>query len=301
MKNFIRGITISTVFSMIYLPKGVYAHGTEERHHDLSTYAFWELWNPILFISVLFIFGIYLYKTRSREESYSVSSVRKLSFLAGLIMLFSALGSPLHILGDEYLFSAHMLQQSIVYIIVPPFILLGLPEKMVTPLIHFCQKFKFFMIITKPLISLLLFNILFSFYHIPMVFDALVSNAVFHNISHLLLMIAAFLMWIPVIPPTKSLDSLSSMKKIAYIFGAGILLTPACALIIFAENPMYATYAAAPQLFEWLPPLDDQQLGGIIMKILQELMFGSIIGYVFFKWAKEERLKDPMLTRLTNL
>ena len=36
----------------------------------------------------------------------------------------------------------------------------------------------------------------------------------------------------------------------------------------------------------------DQQTGGIIMKIVQEIVYGTIIGYVFFKWARREREKD---------
>jgi len=294
MTNFIRGTIVLIIVSILGLSKGVYAQGLKEQHNNLSTYTFFDLWNPTLFILILLVFGIYLYGMRSREATYSVNNLRKVSFLVGLIILFIALGSPLHILGDKYLFSAHMLEQSLIYIVMPPLILLGLSEKMVAPTVEFCKKFKILLIIRNPLVSLLLFNTLLSFYHMPMIFDALVSNAIFHNISHILLTITAFLMWIPIIPPAKSLDSLSAIKKIAYIFGAGILLTPACALIIFAHSPMYTTYAIAPQLFEWLPPLTDQQLGGIIMKIVQEIIYGFIIGHVFFKWAKEERLKDKI-------
>ena len=38
-------------------------------------------------------------------------------------------------------------------------------------------------------------------------------------------------------------QTLSGIKKVGYIFADGILLTPACALIIFADTPMYATYS----------------------------------------------------------
>jgi putative membrane protein len=34
---------------------------------------------------------------------------------------------------------------------------------------------------------------------------------------------------------------------------------------------------------------EDQQVGGVIMKIIQEIVYGSVIGYNFFKWAKREQ------------
>ncbi|OXT17194.1 hypothetical protein B9K06_12605 [Bacillus sp. OG2] len=291
MKILIRVIFSLVFCSILYNPQDVFAHGPE-KPKELATLTFVEHWNPFLLILVVLITWVYFYLQRRWAASYLVSSLRRLSFVLGLITLFIVFGSPLHILGDSYLFSAHMLQQSLVYIVMPPLLLLGLPKPIVAfVLVHF-QKFKFFKLLTNPLISLVLFNVLFSFYHIPIIFDTLVSNTVYHSFSHIILTITAFLMWIPVIPPTKSTDVLSNMKKIAYLFGAGVLLTPACALIIFAENPIYQTYSDAPQIFAWLSPIDDQQLGGVIMKVVQEIMFGFIIGYVFFKWTKEERLKD---------
>ncbi len=107
--------------------------------------------------------------------------------------------------------------------------------------------------------------------------------------THALLTLSAILMWIPLIPLTRELESLSEIQKIGYIFASGVLLTPACALIIFSKVPFYTVYAHAPQLFAVLPYLEDQRTGGIIMKVFQELVYGSTIGYIFFKWAKKER------------
>jgi putative membrane protein len=47
-----------------------------------------------------------------------------------------------------------------------------------------------------------------------------------------------------------------------------------------------------PEFLHWMPVVQDQQTGGIIMKIVQEIVYGTIIGYVFFKWARREREKD---------
>jgi putative membrane protein len=38
--------------------------------------------------------------------------------------------------------------------------------------------------------------------------------------------------------------------------------------------------------------VEDQQTGGVIMKIIQEIVYGTVIGYVFFRWARREREKE---------
>jgi putative membrane protein len=113
--------------------------------------------------------------------------------------------------------------------------------------------------------------------------------------------------------PVPEWNRLSDLRKMGYIFANGLLLTPACALIIFAGEPLYRVYtdpaiwASAmgycvsgngeallalvdgPSAFTMLGPFEDQQSGGIIMKLVQEVMYGSILAYVFFQWFRKER------------
>ena len=46
-----------------------------------------------------------------------------------------------------------------------------------------------------------------------------------------------------------------------------------------------------PEFLHWMPVVQDRQTGGIIMKIVEEIVYGTIIGYVFFRWARREREK----------
>jgi len=105
-------------------------------------------------------------------------------------------------------------------------------------------------------------------------------------------LISAFMLWFPVFCPLPEYNRMSELKRMAYIFLNGVLLTPACALIIFAKAPMYAMYAAVPESLLLLPMLDDQQLGGVIMKIVQEIVYGIALGYTFFRWYRRERKRD---------
>ena len=107
-----------------------------------------------------------------------------------------------------------------------------------------------------------------------------------------MLTLTAFFMWMPLIPMAKELDKLSEIYKIGSVFAAGMLLTPACALIIFADQSFYTVYSEAQPLFAALPALEDQRTGGILMKVVQEIVYSTVIGYIFFKWARKEKAEE---------
>ena len=111
--------------------------------------------------------------------------------------------------------------------------------------------------------------------------DYLMKNDVLLFAYHTVLLVTAFIMWFPVFCPLPELNRLNDLKKMAYIFGNGVLLTPACALIIFADSIIYDMYSNVTVPFTHLSPLDDQQLGGVIMKILQEIIYGATFSLYF--------------------
>lgn len=259
--------------------------------HILKKYDFWQLWNPdILFLIILAGLVYVLITGQLRHlflKSTPVEIRRKVSFIAGLIMLYFAMGSPLHLIGHDFLFSAHMLEQAIVYFVVPPLLLFGLPNWLVAyrKLVYLNQVSR---IILHPLTALLAFNALFSFYHLPPIFDKVNINEIFHLLTHTILMLSAILMWRTIIFPLSREKQLSELHKIGYLIANTLLLYPACALIIFAGQSLYETYQEVPILITYLPLLHDQQLGGIIMKFVQEGVFITAIAFLFFKWYRKE-------------
>jgi putative membrane protein len=58
-------------------------------------------------------------------------------------------------------------------------------------------------------------------------------------------------------------------------------------MITFADEVLYLWYVAAPRMWG-LSPLDDQQLGGLLMWIPGNLWLFAAIGVLFFRWAREE-------------
>lgn len=219
-----------------------------------------------------------------------VSAKQKSYFFIGWLIYYLALGSPLSLLAHQ-LFSMHMLQMSLLYFVMPPFLLLGLPSWVFRPLLKFRWVRKIGSFLTKPLIVLFLFNGSISVYHFPYVFDSIMESMFLHYLSHAILLLLALCVWWPVVCPVSELDRVKPLHKLAFIFANGVLLTPACALIIFADEPLFASYQQLSGL-EILPALQDQALGGVIMKITQEIVYITAIGFVLSQWFRLQRQRD---------
>jgi putative membrane protein len=290
---------------------------------NLSMFGFEALWSPYFLMFTIFILvAYYLLITRFRrnfENSSKVSIKQQSFFVSGIVLLYFIKGGPVDLIG-HLLFSVHMTQMALMFLVVPPLLMLGLPEWFLRWLVSFKGVHYMLGFFGKPLIALFVFNGLFSFYHIPDIFDTIKIDVLYHGIAMGILFFTAFMMWWPIVTPLEEQYALSPVKKIGYMFANGILITPACALIIFATAPLYATFTdsqmwadalqlcvpldvlqtldlSGPYMFSTMPPVEDQQLGGVVMKILQEIVYGTAIGYIFFGWVRKtkEKEKEPVI------
>lgn len=266
-------------------------HQTDAHISILSMWHFeWIIY--ILILAVVYYLVVGPLTKRFGQKENEVTIYRQISFYFGLFLLFVAYGSPVTEMGEQYLFSAHMISMAIVYLSVPPLLLVGTPAWLARKVLELPAVGKIVSFMTKPLIAILLFNLFFSIYHVPVIFDYAMTNLGAHMVYHYGLLLLAIFMWWPVICPVPEKDSLSELQKMGYIFANGVLLTPACALLIFGDSIIYNIYVGAPQLVDSLPPVTDQQMGGIIMKIAQEIVYGCVLGFVFVQWVQKQKKQD---------
>ncbi|WP_066192815.1 MULTISPECIES: cytochrome c oxidase assembly factor CtaG [Gracilibacillus] len=284
---------------------------------DLSIFGFRALWSPYfaIFVACLGILYYIIFIRRQDDKKATISQIK--FFYGGLLLLYVIKGAPIDLLS-HIMFTSHMLQMALYCLLFPILIIKGLPkwvwERIFSlPVLGFVLR-----ILTKPLIAILLFNGLFSIYHIPVVFDFAKANEWAHTSISLILLVSAFIMWWPIFTPIKEMDTMSPLLKIGYMAGNGMLITPACALIIFSMVDIYTTFGATgswvqalalcvptdildgltlsgPEMFSPIGVLEDQQLGGIIMKITQEIIYGAVIAKIFFPWFNKGTDKvDPL-------
>ena len=68
---------------------------------------------------------------------------------------------------------------------------------------------------------------------------------------------------------------------------------PVFAFLTFANEAIYPTYAWAPRIIN-LDPLNDQILGGVIMKVVNMGFSLTILVSCFYYWSRLEANDDPV-------
>lgn len=287
---------------------------------SLDIFGFRALWSPFFLIVLLVILATYFLVTTKYRSLFSQSEAltRKqwLSFVSAMVLLYVVKGSPIDLLG-HIMFFVHMIQMAILYLVIPILFIYGIPPWVWRPVLSKPFIKPLFAFFTKPLIALILFNGVFSFYHVPNIFDIVKTDMWMHAIYTSVLFLLAICMWWPLVNELEEYETLNGLKKVGYIFADGILLTPACALIIFADTPMYSTFSdpnawasalelcvpsttlaslnlSGPEMFNSMSLLEDQQTGGVLMKVIQEVVYGVILAQVFFSWFRKEQTIDEL-------
>ncbi|MEN1966999.1 cytochrome c oxidase assembly factor CtaG [Lentibacillus sp. N15] len=290
---------------------------------ELQIFGFRALWSPYYMI---FIIGLclayYLITVRFRHRfgvGEKPTGKQQIMFYLGMVLLYAVKGSPIDLLSHIML-TAHMIQLAVYFLLFPILMIKGIPVWIWEWFAHLPVIKPVLRLLTKPIISLLLFNSLFSIYHIPVIFDYSKESPIAHTLFTSIILVAAFIVWFPIITPLKEFNKMTPLLKIGYIFLNGVLITPACVLIIFADVPLYAAYSqngawmqalalcvpgdvlqglsysiSGPEMFSPMSTMEDQQLGGIIMKLMQEITYLTVMGRVFFSWFTKESLRvDPL-------
>lgn len=285
---------------------------------SLEMFGFRALWSPFFLLFLAIVLFLYFYITIYRVNRFKDSEPLKRSeailFTTTIVLLYITKGAPLDLMG-HLMFYAHMIQMAVLYLVIPPLLIVGIPGWIWRKVLNYSIVKPLFGFFTKALVALILFNGMFSFYHIPLIFDAIKMSMWLHAIYTIVLFIFAIFMWWPLVNRLPEYETLSGLKKVGYIFADGILLTPACALIIFADTPMYATFSdpsawmealklcvpgstlanlnlSGPEVFNSMSLIHDQQLGGVIMKIIQEIVYGVVLGQIFFSWYRKEQAES---------
>ena len=288
----------------------------------ISVFGFQALWSPYLLGTLLLVTVLYFLVTVKWQHKFATSEPLKKSeaihFILFVISYYMIKGSPIDLLG-HIMFTLHMTQMAFLLLLVPIFFIKGIPNWIWRAVVKLPVVRTIFKIFTKPLVSIVLFTGMFSVYHLPAIFDTVKLNETLHMSYTMLLFIAAIFMYWPLLNNVEGQHEMKNMNKLAYIAANAVLITPACALIIFASNPMYGTYSdsdlwlkamelcvpsatlsglslSGPELFSNIGLVEDQQIGGVLMKIIQEIIFGVILFRIFRKWWNTERSNQEEIT-----
>jgi putative membrane protein len=270
--------------------------GRPHRPHDLIyTWGF----DPLVLASLVLSGWLYvrgcLKLWRGAGVGRGIRRWEAIAYLAGWLALFVALVSPLHPMG-EVLFSAHMTQHEIMMLVAAPLIVLGKPVIAFlwalpiswsrrlggwTNARYFARTWNS---ITNPLTAWLIHAVSLWVWHVPMLFQATLRSDLVHTIQHLFFLGSALLFWWALVHGPRG--TLGYGAAALYVFTTSVHSGVLGALITFSRSLLYPAYSVTT--LSWgLTPLEDQQLGGLIMWVPAGLVY-IVAGLAFCAgWLKE--------------
>lgn len=258
---------------------------------------FWATrWNlaPSLLIGTLLVVGLYLYAVGPYHRRFypdlPIRGGQTGAFLLGSALILLALISPLDELGDDYLFSAHMVQHLCLTTFGPPLLLVGTPAWMLERCLGRRPLFLALKGLTLAPVAFLLYNADFLIWHIPTFYNATLENESIHICEHLTFLLFGLLSWWPILSPSPMLPRLWPGGQILYIFLMGMPAVLLGAGLTFAQ-PLYTPYLTAPLLWGISHALD-QQLGGLIMWVPINLFYIVIMSALFLRWMQRQEARQ---------
>jgi cytochrome c oxidase assembly factor CtaG len=237
----------------------------------------WHFEPAVIFGSAALFFA-YLWVVRFRMNRKTAL------FGSGVLLMLLTLIGPLDFLGDKYLFSAHMLEHILLYLAVPPLLLLGLPPAPVSSFLSIEVAAKAERFLRRPTAAWLMAVGTMWLWHLPVLFNAALHHEWIHVAEHMSILLTGTRFFWPIFTPLQS-HRLSPVIGAVYIFTAmsanmilGILLT-------YSPLGYYPTYMASSgdsvfQLIRtvWkLDPQSDLNLGGMFMWIIGGLLYFTML------------------------
>lgn len=206
----------------------------------------------------------------------------------GLALIWVASGWPIHDIGEQSLFTFHMVEHMILGLLVPPLMLMGLPRWLADATLGHPKVAPWLRPMAKAVPAFILFNTVFVVIHWPLAVEMMLTNQSAHFGIHAALFVAAFLMWMPVLSPTSAIPKLGRPMQMLYLFLQSLLPTIPASFLTFSSTAIYPVYGDA-SLAWGINPVTDQTIAGIVMKIGGGLILWIAIAFIWFRWTSEER------------
>jgi cytochrome c oxidase assembly factor CtaG len=212
---------------------------------------------------------------------YAVPTIRRCAFGAGLLIALAAVVTPLATLSLHYFLWAHLLQNVALAEWAPALLVVGLSPVLARAL----SRPSSVQVLVAPYVALPVWLAVYGVWHVPALYDTGLRHRLVWDVEHLSYVVAGCLLWWPVFQDVPR--KLSAGARSAYLFGAFVLASPLGLVLALLPSPIYAFYEQADRLWG-VSPLEDQQLGGVLMAVSEGVLFFALFAFFFIRFMAEE-------------
>jgi putative membrane protein len=257
--------------------------------------------DPAVLAPLALLAGIYVWRFReARREAggRGAGPLQAAAFAGAMLALLAAFASPIDGLGDDYLFSAHMVQHVLLGDIAPLLLLLSLSRVIMRPATRRLQGVERALgPFASPATGLVLWIGVIYLWHIPALYDAAVESPALHLLEHASFMAAGLALWWPLIQPVPMRRRMTGMQPLLYIASAKAGLATLGLILTWSSTALYPYYERTPRIWG-LSPVDDQNVGGVIMMVEQSFTLVLVLVFLFVRMLTRSEAEEVRRERL---
>ncbi len=248
---------------------------------------------------------VFVYVRRFREARAEAGGrgagpLQALAFAGAMLALLIALASPIDSLGEDYLFSMHMLQHVLLGDVAPLLLLLSLSRVIMRPLTRRLMRVERALgPLAHPATGIGIWLGLMYLWHIPALYDSALEHPVIHVLEHAAFFTAGICVWWPLIQPVPMRRRLTGLWPLAYIGAAKVGLAALGLYLTWSTSVLYPYYETVPRVWG-LSAIQDQNMGGAIMMVEQSLTFVTVLVAVFVRMLSSSEADELRRERLED-
>jgi putative membrane protein len=288
---------ILVIFCILGLSTVSLGHGGEV-HEPPSIWSLWEFDPLIVFILITSatVYSLGLRNLwRSAGIGHGIKKVEAIYYALGWVSLAVALVSPVHLLG-EVLFSMHMTQHELLMLVAAPLIVLGRPfvaaawavpaasRKAAGAVVRSSPVNRAWLVVSNGAVAWVVHAIALWVWHIPVMFQATLRSDLVHTLQHASFFLTALLFWWAILFGRRGLQSYGA--GVLYLFTTMVQSGLLGIFLTLTSHVWYPVYSATTGQYG-LSPLEDQQIGGLIMWIPAGLIYMFAALVMFAGWLRD--------------
>jgi len=258
---------------------------------------------PQVIAALVLVAAVYWWRMRDLHRRRPLGRrdwARVASFTAGIVVLFAALCSPIDTVGEERLFTVHMLQHLLLADIAPILLLLGLTRAFMRPAVRRLRPVEEALgPLAHPLVPLVALVATMWAWHLPALYELALDHAWAHALEHAMFFTTGVAFWWFLIEPVPPRHRLTGPASIAYVSTAKLLLGALGVVLAFSPNAIYDTYKHVPEAWG-LSPVTDLNVGGLEMMLEQSLVLVVVFAIAFSRMLERSERDQQRRERLES-
>jgi putative membrane protein len=253
----------------------------------------WTL-EPLQLAPIALIAIAYAVRARTLARRHQpVPGWRIALFGLGIALLVLAVASPIATIGEEELFSVHMVQHLLIGDLAPLCLLAGLTGPLLRPILALPGVMRL-RIFANPFVALPIWTLNLVVWHLPFFYEAAVRHSAVHAVEHMAFFAAGIVLWLPVLETLPAPEWFGTGAKLAYVVAVRLVATIVGNVFIWGGAAVYDVYDTGDD-YLGLSPSADQSLAGSLMMLEGSIVTIVAIAWLFLRMAQEGDVRQELI------